>query len=71
MLSSQTKEQVTFTAMSRLKEHGCTVDNILNTSDDKLGELIYPVGFWRVSFLKIKRVVYVIRCGCLWLNHLI
>lgn len=50
MLSSQTKEQVTYTAMTRLKEHGCTVENILNTSDEKLGELIYPVGFWKVEF---------------------
>lgn len=49
MLSSQTKDQVTFAAMSRLIDHGCTVENILATSDEKLGQLIYPVGFWKVS----------------------
>lgn len=51
MLSSQTKDQVTHAAMTRLKEHGCTVESILNTSDEKLGELIYPVGFWKVCVI--------------------
>lgn len=49
MLSSQTKDQVTFAAMGKLLEHGCTVKNILTTSDEKLGQLIYPVGFWKVK----------------------
>ena len=35
--------------MARLRIHGCNIDNILKTSDKKLGELIYPVGFWQVS----------------------
>ena len=34
--------------MRRLRDHGLTVDNLLATSDKKLGELIYPVGFWKV-----------------------
>ena len=49
MLSSQTKDQVNAAAMVRLKDHGLTVSNILKTDDKQLGELIYPVGFWRVS----------------------
>lgn len=49
MLSSQTKDQVTGAAMQRLRAHGCTVENIVATDDKKLGELIYPVGFWRVN----------------------
>lgn len=53
MLSSQTKDQVTYNAMLKLQKHGCTVDNILATSDEKLGELIYPVGFWKVIILKV------------------
>ncbi|XP_047220195.1 endonuclease III-like protein 1 isoform X1 [Girardinichthys multiradiatus] len=54
MLSSQTKDQVTGAAMQRLRVHGCTAENIVATDDKKLGELIYPVGFWRnkVKFLK-------------------
>ena len=50
MLSSQTKDAVTHAAMSRLLEKRLTVKNLLETSDKDLGELIYPVGFWRVSF---------------------
>ncbi|XP_072240387.1 endonuclease III-like protein 1 [Leuresthes tenuis] len=55
MLSSQTKDQVTGAAMLKLRAHGCTVENILATDDEKLGKLIYPVGFWRtkVKYLKL------------------
>ena len=49
MLSSQTKDQVTFAAMEKLKAYGLTVGNILKTPSSKIGELIYPVGFWKVS----------------------
>uniref|UniRef100_H2TF85 Endonuclease III-like protein 1 n=1 Tax=Takifugu rubripes TaxID=31033 RepID=H2TF85_TAKRU len=55
MLSSQTKDQVTSAAMQKLRAHGCTVENILATNDETLGQLIYPVGFWRnkVKYLKL------------------
>lgn len=49
MLSSQTKDQVTAGAMQRLRARGLTVESILQTDDDLLGRLIYPVGFWRVN----------------------
>jgi len=49
MLSSQTRDQVTAAAMLKLQQHGCTVDVIAETSDEVLGQLIYPVGFWKVS----------------------
>lgn len=49
MLSSQTKDGVTHAAMQRLRAHGLTVNHILDTDDDTLGKLIYPVGFWKVS----------------------
>ena len=53
MLSSRTKDQATAAAMAKLKTHGCSVDSILEISDEKLGQLIYPVGFWRVIALYI------------------
>lgn len=56
MLSSQTKDQVTAGAMQRLRARGLTVDRILQTDDDLLGRLIYPVGFWRVSVTYGNRV---------------
>lgn len=49
MLSSQTKDQITSSAMEKLKEHGLTVDKILETDVTALEQLIYPVGFWKVT----------------------
>lgn len=49
MLSSQTKDEVNYAAMQRLKKYGLTVEKMLEISDEKLGKLIYPVGFWRVK----------------------
>lgn len=50
MLSSQTKDQVTAKAMTKLKEHGLTIDNIMLITESKLADMISPVGFYRVSF---------------------
>ncbi|RZC40382.1 HhH-GPD domain containing protein, partial [Asbolus verrucosus] len=61
MLSSQTKDQVTYAAMMRLQSHGCTVDNISATSDEKLGELIYPVGFWKSKVKYIKKTTDILK----------
>lgn len=49
MLSSQTKDQTNHAAMERLKAHGCTPNNIIDTSDEIFGKLIYPVSFWKVN----------------------
>ena len=48
MLSSQTRDQVTSAAMTRLREHGCTVRAVCAMGDELLGQLIYPVSFWKV-----------------------
>ncbi|CAM4518153.1 endonuclease III-like protein 1 [Lepidochelys kempii] len=61
MLSSQTKDQVTSAAMSRLREHGLTVDNILQTDDVTLGQLIYPVGFWKNKVKYIKQTTAILK----------
>ena len=49
MLSSQTKDQLTFAAMEKLKQHGLTCMNIINTNETDIAQLIYPVGFWKVT----------------------
>lgn len=61
MLSSQTKDQVTSAAMARLRQHGCSVANILATSDEQLGKLIYPVGFWKKKIDYIKRASAILK----------
>ena len=52
MLSSQTKDQVTAKAMTKLKKHGLTIDNIMSTTESKLASLISPVSFYRVSVFR-------------------
>jgi endonuclease-3 len=61
MLSSQTKDEVNFAAMLRLREHGLTVDSVLATTEDRLGELIRPVGFWRNKAKYLLEVCRVLR----------
>ncbi|XP_013199809.2 endonuclease III homolog isoform X2 [Amyelois transitella] len=61
MLSSQTKDQVTFAAMERLRARGLTIDNILKMSDEELGQLIYPVGFWKTKVKYIKKTTQTLK----------
>ncbi|XP_066496990.1 endonuclease III-like protein 1 isoform X2 [Tiliqua scincoides] len=61
MLSSQTKDQVTSAAMMRLREHGLSVDHILETDDTTLGQLIYPVGFWKNKVKYIKQTTAILK----------
>lgn len=49
MLSSQTKDQVNYEAMSRLKAEALTPQNIIAMDLEKLENLIKPVSFYRVS----------------------
>eukprot|EP00922_Rhytidocystis_sp_ex-Travisia-forbesii_P046932 GHVS01069957.1.p1 GENE.GHVS01069957.1~~GHVS01069957.1.p1 ORF type:complete len:373 (-),score=34.40 GHVS01069957.1:259-1377(-) len=60
MLSSQTKDEVTAACMVRLKGHGLTVQNILQTSDDKLRELLYGVSFHNNKAKYIKQTCKVL-----------
>jgi endonuclease III len=51
MLSSQTKDQVTYSAMQNLKKYGLTVEKIKDADEEVIAKLIHPVGFWKVKFL--------------------
>jgi len=61
MLSSQTKDEVNFAAMMRLRDHGLTVQNILKTDQKILEKLIYPVGFWRNKAKYIKQTCEILK----------
>ncbi|GAB0091502.1 Endonuclease III homolog [Sergentomyia squamirostris] len=54
MLSSQTKDQVTYDAMNRLKAEGLSPENIIKWETKKLEELLMPVSFYKnkAKFLK-------------------
>ena len=69
MLSSQTKGQITGKAMTNLKKHGLTVENILSTPREDVAKMINAVGFWQVRekhtvTSKCFRFVYVCVCVC-------
>lgn len=49
MLSSQTKDEVVGKAMIKLKENGLTIRSILNTPQEEIAQMIFPVGFWNVG----------------------
>lgn len=55
MLSSQTKDAVTYDAMSRLKRHGLTPQKMIETSTDDLQQLLYPVGFYKTKAKHIQQ----------------
>lgn len=55
MLSSQTKDGVTYEAMSRLKRHGLTPQKMIETSNDDLQQLLYPVGFYKTKAKHIQQ----------------
>lgn len=60
MLSSQTKDEVTFGAMERLKAHGLTLPNILQLDQTELGKIIYPCGFWKKKACYIKQTAEIL-----------
>ncbi|KAK6642825.1 Endonuclease III-like protein 1 [Polyplax serrata] len=63
MLSSQTKDEVTFAAMDRLKTYktGLSIESILEISEEALGQLIHPVGFWRRKAKYIKQTAELLK----------
>lgn len=61
MLSSQTKDAVTYAAMQKLRQHGLTVPSILAIDDKTLGELIYPVSFWKSKVNYIKKTTQILQ----------
>jgi endonuclease-3 len=61
MLSSQTKDEVTAKAMSQLQQIPLTIENILETSDDKLEKMIYPVSFYKRKVVYIKKTAQILK----------
>ncbi len=60
MLSSQTKDQMVAKAMNKLKEHGLTIESILQTPQEMVAKLIYGVGFWKKKADYIKKVTQIL-----------
>ncbi|KOB86955.1 hypothetical protein PFDG_02814 [Plasmodium falciparum Dd2] len=61
MLSSRTKDEVTAMVMDKLKKHGLTVHNILNTTEEQLKKLIYGIGFYNVKAKQILQICHILK----------
>ena len=46
--------------MNRLKEYGCTPQHIIETDEEKIQELIKPVGFFRRKATYIKKTTQIL-----------
>ena len=57
MLSSQTKDTVTFAIMKKLIDYGLTVENIIKTPIERITEMIYGVSFHNNKANNIKEVL--------------
>lgn len=60
MLSSQTKDTVTYQAMGRLKSHGLTPQKMVEVSATELEQLLYPVGFYKTKAKHIQKTSQVL-----------
>lgn len=49
MLSSQTKDEITYEAMQRLRNNGLTPQAIIDIDKEKLEDLLRPVSFYKVK----------------------
>ncbi|KAH8741484.1 endonuclease III [Cryptosporidium ryanae] len=55
-LSSQTKDQVTYSCMNRLIEYGLTPESINKIKIESLRELLYGVGFYNTKAKNLKEI---------------
>lgn len=60
MLSSQTKDEITYAACQRLKTVGFTSQSLASIEVSDLEKLLYPVGFYKTKAKNIKKASQII-----------
>src|SRR5699024_3177439 len=61
MLSSQTRDQITFATMNELKKQGLSVDFIDSIPVDQLQNMIKPVSFFRRKAEYLKKTAAILK----------
>jgi endonuclease III len=63
MLSSQTKDEITAKAMESLRGtiKPLNVENLIKLTEEELGKLIYPVGFWKTKAKHILKSSFILK----------
>ena len=60
LLSSQTRDPITFNVMNNLITHGLTPENINLTSEERIKQLIYGVSFYNNKAKQIKKLTNIV-----------
>lgn len=60
MLSAQTKHNVTFDAMQRLKANGLTPENVCKIKVEDFEQIIYPVSFYKNKTKYIQKTAQIL-----------
>lgn len=60
LLSSRTQDKVTIEATKRLFKRADSPEKVVRLPEEKIQELIYPVGFYRVKAKNLKRLAQII-----------
>ena len=47
--------------MQKLRAHGLTTDSVLDMTEKTLGDLIYPVGFWKRKVQYLKKTAQILK----------
>lgn len=63
MLSSQTKDEITYNAMLRLRENNLTPEAICGMKASVLENILHPVSFYKVRFIIIISMRHMNACG--------
>ena len=61
MLSSQTKDDITYSTTQKLVEYGLTIDNMIKIPIEKLTEIIFKVSFHNNKSKSIKKLAEILR----------
>jgi endonuclease-3 len=61
LLSSQTKDPITFSVMDKLIKHGLTIDNIIQTRQEDIRDIIYGVSFHNNKSKYMKQLASVLK----------
>ena len=61
MLSSQTKDDITYSTTQKLIEYGLTIDNMIKIPIEKLTEIIFKVSFHNNKSKSIKKLAEILR----------
>ena len=61
LLSSQTKDDITYSTTQKLVEYGLTIDNMIKIPVEKLTEIIFKVSFHNNKAKSIKKLAEILR----------